>query len=171
MSEVDGRRSTPIPRNSTSIQLGQLNEAVKNLGREMGEVKGKVSNIETAVTTLAAQAPNNVTKAECAETRSSCAETRSNVTQDLKDRMDGKREITGITQIPQEIRRYSNGDKNGKTVSYWVKLASAIVALLMFFAGAVIFINRINERQEDQAQILENQQEILQKIANDAKSR
>lgn len=143
---------------------------MRTQGREIGEIKKDMKEVSRAVTEMAALMPHLVTK-------ESCATARSEEARALKDRMDGKREITGVNMTLPElwekarIAQEATSDptktqqqpaiKSQRDFAYWLKLVSSIIALLTFLFAATAFVVKTMERQDRQDVILQQLEKRL----------
>jgi hypothetical protein len=112
------------------------------MGREIGEIKKDVKEIGANVTSIVAQAPQFVTKTDCMAGQ-----------QDLKDRMDGRREVTGQHDVREHIARW-NGDKR-RNLGSTIKLIAAIASLVVLFSSMIAFGVHTLNRQARTEQLIE----------------
>jgi hypothetical protein len=146
----------------------------------MKEVRRELKDIGTAVTEIKTQMPNLVTEKGCHEThaqlmvgvqemKEQARKHTDTVAQDLKDRMDGRREVTGVhrtvPQLWQDIAGLSEpprglpeafGDrpKKKRGARYWITLSAALLALASAVFGTITYINDRLERDERVEQAL-----------------
>jgi hypothetical protein len=171
---ADGRYHNPVGGRSGDPAYGELKELVvaikvqmKTNGDEIAEIKKQVQGISRVLTMVEATLPNLVTKADCANSRSDITKDHAHVVQDLKDRMEGRREVTGVHQtlpemLAQQIiaerkqskKKDSNpplptSPKDAKGPIYWLKVVSAIISVTLALSGAFVFINRYIEDQQE----------------------
>jgi hypothetical protein len=182
MTEMDGKkglygprglRETPAPNAISAAFIAEVRQEMRTQGREIGEIKKDMKDVSKAVTEMAAIMPHLMTKEHCANTR-------ARETQELKDRMDGKREITGVgmtlpelwekARIAQEAT--SDPTKSNLHVAvkpqrdfiYWFRFIASLIGILTFIFGATAFVVRTMERQDRQEQIL---QQLERRIPTD----
>ena len=187
-SPIDGRYRGPgAPPQSTEGAIGEIMATLRAHGREMKEVRRELKDIGTAVTEIKTQMTNLVTEKGCHEThaqlmvgvqelREQAREHTNSVAQDLKDRMDGRREVTGVhrtvPQLWQDIAGMSEphrglpeafGDqpKKKRGARYWITLTAAILALGSAVFGTITYINDRLERDERMEQALIELQDRL----------
>ena len=153
-SPLDGRyRGQGAQPQSPEGAIGEIMATLKHHGREMKEVRRELKEIGTAVTEIKTQMPTLVTEKGCHEThaqlmvgvqemKEQARKHTETVAQDLKDRMDGRREVTGVhrtvPQLWQDIAGSSGshrglpeafGDqpKKKRGARYWITLTAAIL--------------------------------------------
>jgi hypothetical protein len=148
----------------------------------MKEVRSELKDIGTKVTEIRAQLPNLVTEKGCIATSAALAssvkemkeqarEHTDAVAQDLKDRMDGRREITGVHRTLPEVwseqaaadaaghnpampRAFEGSRKKPRGFRYWVTLSAALLALLSALVGGALYVNHELERQERMEELM-----------------
>ena len=161
-----GLRETPAPSIISSAFIAEVRQEMRTQGREIGEIKKDMKEVSKAVTEMAALMPHLVTK-------ESCATVRAHDSQELKDRMDGKREVTGVHMTLPElwekarIAQEATSDptrtaqhtavKPGspKDFIYWFKFVASVIGVLTFLFGATAFVVKTMERQDRQDVILQ----------------
>jgi hypothetical protein len=127
-------------------------------GREIGEIKKELKDVSKTVTEMSTILPHLVTKEHCAEAR-------SDTVRKMKDRMDGKREITGVNMTLPELwekaAKVASQDKPHPRVPppergavYFIKLTAAIVSLIGVLLGMTTFVVKTMQRQEETDRIL-----------------
>jgi hypothetical protein len=138
-------------------------------GREIGEIKRELKDVATKMTEVATILPHLVTKEHCAEAR-------GDTVRKMKDRMDGKREITGVNMTLPELwekaAKFATEEKKPaqlppvRGAAYYIKLTAAIVSLIGVLLGMTTFVVKTFQRQERTDRVLrtliENQQRQLQ---------
>jgi hypothetical protein len=119
-------------------------------------------------------------------TKASCAEGRKALSDDLKARMDGDREITGMNiTLPALLSKYSRTEKPSpaplprtpvgstrpsghprepKTVLYYVKAASAIISLTFAIFTMTFFAFKMIARLDEQQQVMRSIQQDLEEM-------
>jgi hypothetical protein len=136
----------------------------------MKEVRRELKEIVTKVTTIETQVPNLVTESSLMSSVQTMKEdSRAHtdaVAKDLKDRMDGRREITGVHRTVPEIWNEQAANpafptafndppkKPTRGFRYWVTLSAAILALGGAVYGIFSFAAQTLERQERLEQLL-----------------
>lgn len=165
-----GLRETPAPSVISSAFIAEVRNELRTQGREIGEIKKDMKDVSKAVTEMAALMPHLVTK-------ESCATSRAQEAQQLKDRMDGKREVTGVNMTLPElwekarIAQEATSDPTRtqqqpamqppKGFVYYLKMVSAIIGVLTFLFGATAFVVKTMERQDRQDAILQQLEKRL----------
>jgi hypothetical protein len=159
-----GFRETPAPSTISSAFIAEVRNELRTQGREIGEIKADMKEVSKNVIEMAALMPQLVTK-------ESCAVVRSKEAQALKDRMDGKREVTGVNMTLPELwekarmAQEATADptrtqqqpavKPSRDFVYYLKVISAIIGVLTFLFGATAFVVKTMERQDRQDAILQ----------------
>ena len=166
---------------SSEAELGEIRAELRNQGADIAAMTSKIDAMTEAVTTMSVQMGHLVTKESCSEGRSTLAE-------DLKNRMDGSRDITGHNiSVGELIKDYVSSKKKGKLTpvpypsnpssqeqssqdkkkergaAFWIGIASGLLALVIAFYGASTFVDRTIQRQERSDQILQQIQLTLKK--------
>jgi hypothetical protein len=165
-----GLRETPAPNVISSAFIAEVRQEMRTQGREIGEIKKDMKEVSKAVTEMAALMPHLVTK-------ENCATARAHETQQLKDRMDGKREVTGVNMTLPElwekarIAQEATSDptktqqqqaiKPQRDFIYWLKFISSVIGLLTFLFAATAFVVKTMERQDRQDAILQQLEKRL----------
>ena len=142
---------------------------VDNMGKTLAEVKVQISHLVT---------------------KESCAEGRKELSDDLKARMDGDREITGVgitvpklwqqyvdvargpmTPIPMSAQPSSSKSRNATTipppprgVMYYAKAVSTIVSLVFALLTATFFIYKMMDGLHQQQAVMQDIQRNLKRI-------
>jgi hypothetical protein len=169
--------------------IGEMMATLRSQGREMKEMRSELKEIGTAVTEIKAKMPDLVTEKGCMATSAALAssvkemqdkarEHTDTVAQDLKDRMDGRREITGIHRTLPEVwseqaaadptgpnpampRAFEDTKKKPRGFRYWITLSAALLALLTALVGGAFFFNRAIERQERMEDLIREMEKRL----------
>jgi hypothetical protein len=160
---------------STEATLASIELQLVTHGQMIERVVNKVDNMDKTLTEVKAQVSHLVTK-------EACAEGRKDLSDDLKARMDGDREITGMNiTLPKLLEQYTRKDKPSaspaalaknhssappasgpKPILYYVKAVSSIVSLFFAVLAMTFFIYKMMDR-------MEQQQEVMQTIQRDVK--
>lgn len=158
---------------SIEFQLVTHGQLIEQLVTKVDSLGGSVREMQTTMQHL-------VTKA-------SCAEGRKELSDDLKARMDGDREITGMNiTLPKLLQKYANNEKptplpsksrastypsghpkEPKTVIYYIKAISAIVSLSFALFTMTFFAFKMIARMDDQQRAMQEQQRVMQTIQQD----
>ncbi len=164
MSDSDGSGSSSgrygVRSTSPETIWGEVRTHLQTQGREIGEIRRKLEKLDevsTRVTEMATILPHLVTKEHCAESRAATI-------RDMKDRMDGKSEVTGMNMsLPemwkkaQEVMTEDRIHRNVVPVRgarYWITLTAGIISLLGCLIGMTTFVVKTLERQERTEQVL-----------------
>jgi len=138
------------------------------------KVVNKVDEMDRKLTEVSAQISHLVTKEACAEGRKALSD-------DLKARMDGDREITGMNiTLPAFLQQYSRTEKSSATPSknhsstpapgapkpviYYIKAISSIVSLTFAVLAMTFFIYRMMDRMDQQQQTMQTIQRNMQQF-------
>jgi len=153
---------------SKDAELAEIRNELKNQGKDIGTLVNKIDTMSAAVTSMTVQMSHLVTK-------ESCAEGRAFLSEDLKNRMDERWDITGSDlSVPKLLRGYLDGkkgqpsptptpyhhkgvppeQKKERGAAFWISLASGIIAITMTFYGLSGVIRGNIERQERTDRIL-----------------
>lgn len=177
----NGRYGAKSANMSTDAELAEIRAELRNQGKGIAKLDGKIDVISESVTTMSVQMGHLVTKESCSEGRVALA-------RDLKSRMDSKRDITGVdlpikdlvreyvkqgkpTPVPYKekplpsISSISNKIIEHKTkergASFWIGLISGILAIIGAVYVSVVFIDRTVQRQDRTEQLLLQMQKQL----------
>jgi predicted amino acid-binding ACT domain protein len=147
--------STPIASDPLIIEMCS---DIRNQGCVIDEIKDvlndvdvNIQKINNSITKMQVQLDNLVTKANCAKNMAS-------LSNNLKDRINGKRKVTGV-----DITVPRNSIRKNRSILYWVTLAAAVITLSGAVWGVFTFVIEINKRQERTEQILININKNLSK--------
>lgn len=170
-----GLRETPAPSAISAAFIAEVRQEMRTQGREIGEIKKDMKDVSKAVTEMAALMPHLVTK-------ESCATQRAKETQALKDRMDGKREVTGVGMTLPELWGQARAAQEAtsdptrtqqqppvqapKGFVYYLRIVAAIIGVLTFLFGATAFVVKTMERQDRQDAILQQLEKRLPQHAS-----
>jgi len=184
-----GRYGTPGSKGSNEAELAEIRVELRNQGKEIASVAGKMDNVTKAVTEMSVQMGHLVTKESCAKGRAEMAD-------DLKKRMDSERDITGhninvgdlikeyvrgnkrdtpkhgkLTPVPSSIKPSSSqdGGRKDRGAAFWIGLVSGMVALVVAFYSASTFIDRTIAREERTEQVLIRIQQSLENQSGNSK--
>lgn len=173
---------------STDAAIGEIVATLRSQGREMKEVRRELKEIGTTVTQIKAQLPNLVTEKGCHSTSASLMTAMQelkeqsrkhtdNVAKDLKDRMDGRREVTGVHRTVPEIWSDQAGAtgpnpaiprvfedppaKKPRGARYWITLTAALLALGSAAVGVITYVRDRLERDERMEQMMLEMQRRL----------
>ena len=155
---------------SIELQLFSHGQLIEKLVTKVDDIGGIVLSMRTEMDHLV--------------TKESCAEGRKDLSDDLKARMDGDREITGMNiTLPALLQKYSRTDRptpvvppgssattrpsghprEPKTAIYYIKAVSAIVSLTFALFTMTFFAYRMMDRMDQQQRLMQTlQQEVLQ---------
>ena len=168
--------SSSVNKSSTDVELAEIRSELRSQGSNIAKLTGKIDVMADSVTAMSVQMQHLVTKESCAEGRSALAN-------DLKQRMDNEREVTGVgvpvkdlvkhwmsskskpspTPVPYKESKVAQSSsvsiqpskKSEKFgVSTWIGLISGVIAIVAATYGASVFINKTFERQERTDDIL-----------------
>jgi hypothetical protein len=175
---------------SDEFSLAAMSVEIKNQRHEISEINRKLNTVLDSigkdVVYIKTQMAHLVTKEDCADKSSKMAD-------DLKKRMDGDREITGMNlRVPDILnsklmnlgsptpvpRRTKERDtpKNGvsaanqlyktpaEAVRFWIPIISALITISLFLGGLAIFVNKTIERSD-------RQESMMQQILSDRNER
>lgn len=165
------RQTSPPGSSSDSLVfIAEVRNELKTQGREIGEIKKDMKEVSKSVTQMAALMPHLVTK-------ESCAISRSKENQALKDRMDGKREVTGVGMTLPElwdkarIAQEATSDplkternpaiKPQRDFVYWFKFVASIIGVLTFLFGSTAFVVKTMQRQDRTEEVLQSLEKQL----------
>lgn len=134
-------------------------------GREIGEIKKKLDDVSTNVTAMTTILPHLVTKEHCAEAR-------NDTMRQMKDRMDGKSELTGMNitlpELWDKAAKYASDEEKQpkpppeRGARYWITLTAAIISLLGCLIGMTTFVVKTLQRQDRTDEILRTFERSLQ---------
>ena len=170
-------------KSSTDVELAEIRSELRSQGENIAKLTGKIDVMTDSVTAMSVQMQHLVTKESCAEGRAALAN-------DLKQRMDSEREITGVgvpvkdlvkhwasskskpspTPIPYKESKVAQSassaaqppqEKAKWSLPTWIGLISGIIAIVAATYGASVFINNTLERQERTDDILQQIQQTL----------
>jgi hypothetical protein len=137
---------------------------MQSQGREIGEIKRELRDVATKVTEMATILPHLVTKEHCAEAR-------ADTVRNMKDRMDGKREITGMNitlpEMWEKATKFATDEKQPaqpppvRGAAYYIKLTAAILSLIAVLFGMTTFVVKTMQRQEQTDRILRTLEESM----------
>lgn len=156
----------------------EMSAEIRNQGREIAEMKATLSQVDqslreinTSIIKINVQMQHLVTKEDCTKSRTA-------LSNNLKDRMDGEREITGINVTVPELWSKQKNNKNSKSsklsnnqdstkknhrVLYWITIGAALITLVGAGWGILSFVSETLERQERTEQVLISIEERLSK--------
>lgn len=168
---------------SFEMTLGQHTKLIESM-------VGKVEDMDRTLTEVKVQMSHLVTKESCADGRRELAE-------DLKARMDGDREITGIgitvpklwqqyveatrspmTPVPTSATGHGPAPKSRtttsvppqpKTVMYYVKAVSSVVSLVFAVITITFFAFKMITRLDQQQEAMQQQQAVMRDIQQNIK--
>jgi hypothetical protein len=182
-----GSGSPLTNKSSTDVELAEIRSELRNQGKNIAKLTGKIDVMADSVTAMSVQMQHLVTKESCANGRAALAN-------DLKQRMDNEREITGVGVPVKELVKHwvSSKGKSSPTpipykeskvvqstsviepsshkaekwsISAWIGVISGVIAIVAATYGASVFISKTFERQERTDDILLQIQKTL--IDND----
>jgi hypothetical protein len=164
---------------STEATLASIEMQLFNHGKLIEKVADQVGRIDGTLTEVKAQVGHLVTKEACAEGRKALSD-------DLKARMDGDREITGMNiTLPALLQQYARSDKptpvpsssksmaskypsghpkEPKTTIYYVKAVSSIVSLTFAILTITFFAFKMMGSLSEQQRLMQTIQRDLEKV-------
>ena len=172
---------------SRDAELAEIRAELRNQGSDIATLVKKIDVMAESVTSMSVQMGHLVTKESCAEGRAALA-------QDLKSRMDSKRDITGVdlpikdlvkhyvkqgkstlTPIPYKSKSLSSSsshraikeEKKEHGFAFWIGLISGLLAIIGAIYAFVVFVDRTLQRQERTEQILLQMQQEIVKNSDD----
>lgn len=169
--------SSPNHPPSQDVLLASIEFQLVTHGQLIEQLVAKVDNLSGSVREMQTTMHHLVTKA-------ACAEGRKELSDDLKARMDGDREITGMNiTLPKLLQKYANNGKptplpsksrastypsghprERKTVIYYIKAISAIVSLSFALFTMTFFAFKMISRMDEQQRAMQDQQRVMQTI-------
>ena len=162
---------------STEATLASIEMQLFNHGRLIEKIADQVGRIDGTLTEVKAQVGHLVTKEACAEGRKALSD-------DLKARMDGDREITGMNiTLPALLQQYSRTEKPSATPSkhhsstpppgarkpviYYIKAVSSIVSLTFAILTITFFAFKMMGSLSEQQRLMQTIQRDLAKVEAD----
>lgn len=165
--------STDATLASIEMQLFSHGQLIEKLVTKMDDIGGLVMGMTNEMEHLV--------------TKESCAEGRKDLSDDLKARMDGDREITGMNiTLPALLQQYTRTDKptpvqpksqasthpsghpkEPKSVIYYIKAISAIVSLTFALFTMTFFAFKMIARLDEQQRVMHEQQQVMRVIQRD----
>lgn len=129
-------------RNSPEAVLAAIQTEIKNQSNQINVISKKLDNVSTTVTSMNTQMGHLVTK-------ESCSEGRKVLSEDLKKRMDGDRDITGTDikvpilwqeAVAAKMKSESTSPESTQSVTveverkpkgfvFWLSIAAAVVTI------------------------------------------
>jgi uncharacterized coiled-coil protein SlyX len=173
---------------SLEAALASFETTLEQHTKLIENMAGKVDDMDKTLAGVKIQMQHLVTKESCAEGRKELAE-------DLKARMDGDREITGVgITVPKLWQQYveatrgpmtpvpggasSVSSKSRTTTSvppppksamYYVKTASSVISLVFAIITITFFAYKMMDRLDQQQAVMQQQQSVMRDIQNNLK--
>jgi hypothetical protein len=164
---------------STEATLASIESQLVTHGKMIEKVVDKVEGMDRTLIEVKTQISHLVTK-------EACAEGRKELSDDLKARMDGDREITGMNiTLPALLQQYARTDKptpvsskstaskypsghpkEPKTTLYYIKAISSIVSLTFAILAVTFFAFRMMASLSDQQRLMQTIQQDLERMDN-----
>lgn len=184
-----GSQGTPNPRrDSLEVVLAQFETTLEQHSTLIEKMVHKVEGMDRTLIEVKTQMEHLVTK-------ESCAEGRRELSGDLKARMDGDREITGVgITVPKLWQQYVEATRGPiapapaqqpasasksrptsstppppKSVLYYIKAISSIVSLVFAVLAITFFAFRMVSRLDEQQTAMRQQQAVMQDIQRELK--
>lgn len=156
------------------MQLFSHGRLIEKIADQVGRIDGTLTEVKTQVGHLV--------------TKEACAEGRKALSEDLKARMDGDREITGMnitlpallqqytrsgkaTPVPAPVSskamtsKYPSGHPNEpKTTIYYIKAISSIISLTFAVLAITFFVFKMMAGLDSQQQLMQSIQQDLEKV-------
>lgn len=173
-----GPQSSGNRGQSTEAALASIEVQLENQGKLIEKISEKMDGVALAVAAIDNQMEHLVTKEACAEGRKDLAD-------DLKARMDGDREITGMgITVPKLLQQYGEAitaqqkaasgpsspnagttqkteavtvGQEPKNIVYYIRTVSAVLSLIFAVITITFFAYKMMDR-------LDRQQEVMQSI-------
>lgn len=178
-----GAQSSGWRGQSVDSALSAIEVQLKNQGDVIKKISEKMDSVGLSVAAINTQMRHLVTKAECSEGRRELSE-------DLKARMDGDREITGVgITVPKMLQQYAEAAnaqrtvassppspdnsqsispvvtiREHKTTAWYIRMISAIVSLTFAIITITFFAYRIVERMDRQQTVMQDIQRNLRAL-------
>lgn len=178
-----GPQSSGNRGQSTDAALASIEVQLENQGKLIEKISEKMDNVALAVAAIDNQMEHLVTKEACAEGRKALAD-------DLKARMDGDREITGMgITVPKLLQQYGEAIsaqqksvaagssvadagttqsnpavvnvREPRTVVWYIRTISSIVSLIFAVIAITFFAYRMMERMDEQQEIMQSMQKNI----------
>jgi hypothetical protein len=154
----------------TTTDVLEIRTSLADQGNKIAAIQttldSDLSKINSALSSINLQVQNLVTKDHCERGR-----------QDLKDRMDGKRDVTGANmRMPEAWSAYieremaSNRKKNGNNqygLFFWIAMVAATITIVSAVGFSLNYVVDIFERQERTENVLRAIESKLINLSHD----
>lgn len=183
-----GGRGTGSREFSLEAALASFETTLEQHTKLIENMAGKVDEMDKTLAGVKIQMQHLVTKESCAEGRKELAE-------DLKARMDGDREITGVgITVPKLWQQYVEATRGPmtpvpggvasptpksrattsvppppKSVMYYVKTVSSVISLVFAIITITFFAYKMMDRLDQQQAVMQQQQTVMRDIQHNLK--
>ena len=160
---------------STDAELAEIRNELRNQGKDINGLVGKVDKMSEAVTSMSVTMGNLVTKESCAKGRSAMADDLQNkflgrgmsIGALIRKHMDEDK-TPGVKQpsSPQSLSppqpRPEPEKKKERGPVFWIGLVSAVITIAATIYGASTFISETIDRQERSDRIMQQLERQMQ---------